>query len=159
MNADEAVAWFADMTGLVPATFNQLDYGAAKAGVARKRMRAADVTAAVERLQAARAADGLPPLPVERGNGPLERIAAETQTTTAPPRRPKAWGAPRIIEGLATRDRPAPTRRTAHATHAQTHCQAEPCRPHVQRRPSPRPSVRHHLRGAHPPAEQLRRRT
>jgi len=104
MNADQAVAWFAQTTGLVPASFNQLDTATTNAGVARKRMRAADVTAAIQRLQAARAAAGLDPLPAQPGKGPLEHIITETPgapTARTPKRRPKMWKGPAIIEGLA----------------------------------------------------------
>jgi len=105
MDADQAVAWFAQTIGLVPASFNQLDIATANAGVARKRMRAADVTAAIQRLQAARAAAGLDPLPAQPGKGALEHITTVTPgqpTARTPKRRPKMWKGPAIIEGLAT---------------------------------------------------------
>jgi hypothetical protein len=100
MDAEQAVAWFVQSTGVAPATFNQLSDAATAAGVARNRMRAPDVTRAVAALQGARAAAGLQPLSVERGRGPIQR-AAQAAGVTAPRRRPKAWNGPAIIDGLA----------------------------------------------------------
>jgi hypothetical protein len=109
LDADAAVVWFAENTGTVPATFNQLDNATSRAGVARKRMRWADITAAIARLQAQRAADALPALEAEHGDGPLERINAIAIAADAPRRRPKAWTGPTIIEGLTAAIRLLPT--------------------------------------------------